>query len=251
MKAKLACGAVSIVLCLAGCGVQAARSTITTSMNEGVSTEPTTGSASSEPASNEVASSETNEASALVSAVVDLTTLPPPPWSAPPMAAADAPRQILAAWERAENRDSCAPLATRSLGRAMGARARTSELEGGWLVEFDRPGLPGIDRQGNECDTCGRSVFGIAGTSVSHDALLGENDALSPSYNDGSHAELEVSDGDGESVASVMFTVNGQDCVYEVWSLLGPDHLAELVAGLRFVEPAQRGRLALADGGRQ
>jgi hypothetical protein len=154
------------------------------------------------------------------------------------MAAHEAPRQILAAWENAENRATCAPIATRTLGRATGAHARTSELSGGWLVEFDRPGLPGIDRQGRECDTCGRSVFGIAGTSIAPDALLGEtSDALTPSYSDGSHAEIEITDADGESVASVTFTAAGQGCVYEVWSLLGPDHLAELVAGLRFVEP--------------
>src|SRR2546429_6424374 len=40
--------------------------------------------------------------------------------------------------ENAENREECAPIATRTLGRAMGAHARTSELSGGWLVEFDR-----------------------------------------------------------------------------------------------------------------
>jgi hypothetical protein len=80
-------------------------------------------------------------------------------------------------------------------------------------------------------------VFGIAGTAMAPDTLDPDNDTLTPTYSDGSHAEVEVTDADGESVASVTFTVNGQGCVYEVWSLLGPDHLAELVAGLRFVEP--------------
>lgn len=242
MKTKLACAAVAILVCLSGCGVQATRATSTTAMNETAMPESTTGSTYTESAPTEIATAMAPTPEAIA---VDLATLPPAPWSAPPIAAGDAPRQILTAWQNAENRDSCAPLATRSLGRATGARARTSELDGGWLVEFDRPGLPGVDRQGNECDTCGRSVFGIAGTSVSPDALMGESDALTPSYSDGSHAEVEVMDADGESVASVTFTVNGQGCVYEVWSLLGPDHLAELVAGLRFVEPSN-GALALA-----
>jgi hypothetical protein len=243
MKAKLAFAAVSILVSLSGCGVEAVRPQAT-AMNE-VTTraEATTGSMFVEVSS----SNETDEAPLPTLAVVDLATLPPPPWSAPAMSASDAPRQILTAWQNAENRDSCAPLATRSLGLASGARARTSELSGGWLVEFDRPGLPGIDRQGNECDTCGRSVVGIAGTSIAPDALLGPDaDALAPSYSDGSHAEIEVTDGDGESVASVTFTVQGQGCVYEVWSLLGADHLAEVVAGLRFVE-APAVRVATAD----
>jgi hypothetical protein len=247
MNAKLACAAVSIVVCLMGCGAETARTTSATAMNEVVSAPATTGSSAPEVVSNELALAPSAEATPVV---VDLATLPPAPWSAAPIAASEAPRQLLSAWENAENRDSCRPLATRSLGRATGARARTSELSGGWLVEFDRPGLPGIDRQGNECDTCGRSVFGIAGTSMQPDALLGpDGDTLAPSYSDGSHAQVEVTDADGESVASVTFTVNGQDCVYEVWSLLGPDHLAELVDGLRFVEePAVRGgALASAD----
>jgi hypothetical protein len=243
MKTKLACAAVSILLSLSGCGVSAVRPSSTTAANEAFSAETTTGSTAVEALTSEASAAP----SAPIAAAVDLSTLPPPPWSAPAIAASDAPRQILTAWQNAENRDSCAPLASQSLGRAAGARARTSELNGGWLVEFDRPGLPGVDRQGNECDTCGRSVVGIAGTSMAPDALLDpESDALAPSYSDGSHAEVEINEGDGESVASVTFTVNGQGCVYEVWSLLGADHLAEVVAGLRFVEQPGTGAIASA-----
>ena len=132
MKTKLACAAVAILVCLSGCGAQATtRATSTTAMNETAIPETTTGSTYTESAPTEIAAAPTPAAEAVA---VDLTSLPPPPWSAPPMAAGDAPRQILTAWQNAENRDSCAPLATRSLGRATGARARTSELDGGWLV---------------------------------------------------------------------------------------------------------------------
>jgi hypothetical protein len=235
MTRKLVGAVVSIAVALTGCAAEAAHNT--TALAPFVTMPTTSGSAS-------VATidTDTTVATANAPAMPDLRTLPTAPWSAPPMSANEAPRQILSAWENADNRDSCAPLATRTLGRATGARARTSELSGGWLVEFDRPGLPGIDRQGRECDTCGRSVFGIAGTAMAPDTLDPDSDTLAPTYSDGSHAEVEVTDADGESVASVTFTVNGQGCVYEVWSLLGADHLAELVAGLRFVEqPAVRG----------
>lgn len=231
MTSKLAMAAVCLVLALAGCGAEAMGPV--NSMAAPAAPQATTGSSTVV-----TAASETIVPAAQITPTFDLATLPTAPWSAPPMAAHEAPRQILSAWENADNRDSCAPLATRTLGAAEGARARTSELSGGWLVEFDRPGLPGIDRQGRECDTCGRSVFGIAGTSMEPEALLSPDaDALTPTYSDGSHAEVEVVDADGESVASVTFTISGQSCVYEVWSLLGPDHLAELVAGLRLVEP--------------
>lgn len=236
MTSKLVGAAVSLVVCLSGC----AEATLPANSTSARAMAPsTTGSSTVATAASETFDAPSG---AMAMASIDLTTLPAAPWSAPPMTANEAPRQILSAWETAENRATCAPLATRTLGRATGARGRTSELSGGWLVEFDRPGLPGIDRQGRECDTCGRSVFGIAGTSIAPDALMGESEALTPSYSDGSHAEVEVTDVDGESVASVTFTVQGQGCVYEVWSLLGPDHLAELVAGLRFVEqPEVRG----------
>jgi len=235
MTSKLVGVAVSVLVALTGCAAETQHTN--TLPTQAMASATTTGSAIAQATSNEAPIATTT-----VAAAPDLSTLPTPPWAAPPMSANEAPRQILSAWENADNRASCAPLATRTLGRATGARARTSELSGGWLVEFDRPGLPGIDRQGRECDTCGRSVFGIAGTAMAPDTLDPESDSLAPTYNDGSHAEVEVTDADGESVASVTFTVNGQGCVYEVWSLLGPDHLAELVSGLRFVEqPAVRG----------
>jgi hypothetical protein len=238
---KLTGAALAIVVSLSGCGVQAARTASTTTTlasSETFAVETaTSGASTSAPFTSVV---ETPEETA----AIELASLPRAPWSAPPMSASEAPRQLMTAWSRAENRDTCAPIATQSLGQAAGARARTSDLEGGWLVEFDRPGLPGVDRQGRECDTCGRSVVGIAGTSLAQDALMGDRAALTPSYSDGSHAEIEVTDVDGESVASVTFTVAGQDCVYEVWSLLGADHLAEVVSGLRFVEPASRGAVA-------
>jgi hypothetical protein len=34
--------------------------------------------------------------------------------------------------------------------------------------------------------------------------------------------------------------------VYEVWTFLGPDHLEELVSGLRFVEPSLERGTAIA-----
>jgi hypothetical protein len=240
MTGKLVCAVVSILVAMAGCGAAPRPSA-------SVRGAPSPAPAMTTSTVVAAASETTMAIAAPTVATIDLSTLPAAPWSAPRMSAHEAPPTILSAWERADNRDTCAPIATRSLGVAAGARARTSSLPGGWLVEFDRPGLPGVDRQGRECDACGRSVFGISGTPMSPDALLAPDaDALAPTYSDGSHAEVEFTDVDGEHVASVTFTVAGQGCVYEVWSLVGPEHLEELVAGLRLVEPAAAHGEALA-----
>jgi|GEM_PF-2037109 len=232
---------VSVLFALTGCGAQATSST--------ASTLPSMGSDSatlSQPSPELFAANPTND-SIVEIPVLDLATLPAAPWTSAPLAARDAPRSILTAWRQAENREWCAPMAPGSMGAASGARGRASRVAGGWVVEFDRSGLPGVDRQGNECDTCGRSVFGIAGTSMAPEELLGDGETP-PTFSDGSHAIIEVSDGDGESVASATFTVAGQGCVYEVWSFLGPEHLEELVSSLRFVESGSSGAaIALAD----
>lgn len=246
MDTKLSCAAVSILLALTGCGAQAttsAASTLPLAPLASVETAP-------EAQSDVLAAAPTNVVPDEVPANIDPSTLPAAPWTNPPLPAREAPRPILNAWRDADNRDTCAPIAPRSFGAAEGARGRSSHVAGGWVVEFDRPGLPGVDREGNECDDCGRSVFGVAGTSMNPEELLGPDaESIPPTFSDGSHAIVEISDGDGESVASATFTVAGQGCVYEVWSFLGPAHLEELVSELRLVEaPAERGTaIARAD----
>jgi hypothetical protein len=158
--------------------------------------------------------------------------LPEAPWHADPLADNDVAEPIVRAWQGAENRDWCAPLAPRSLGQGEGARARISELHGGWSVEFDKPGAPGLEPSGSACEDCGRSAFGIAGTALSPEEVtdLGET-RVAPSFRDGSSASF--SHGDGATAATI--TVRGQDCVYQVWSFLGEEHARALVGELRFV----------------
>ena len=228
----------ALALSLMGCGAQVATTAALTAPSSAPSA-----AAAVQPSSSAVAMTPGNETLVASEPVLDVASLPAAPWSGPPMTAGEAPRALMNAWRGADNRSSCAPIAPRAMGAADGARARSSRVAGGWAVEFDRAGLPGVDRDGNECDTCGRSVFGIAGTSMAPEELI---ESMSPAYSDGSHTLVEISDGDGESVASVTFTVAGQGCVYEVWSFLGPDHLSELVNGLRFVEPTLERGTAIA-----
>jgi hypothetical protein len=164
---------------------------------------------------------------------VDPQSLPPSPWSDAPLASDAVPAPILRAWANAENRGQCAPIAPVALGAGEGARARISELEGGWAVEFDRRGLPGMNAEGEPCERCGRAVFGIAGTNLTVEDLAGEGE-LPPSFADGSQLLVEPPAG-GEQVAAASITVRGQDCVYQVWSFLGEQHVRELVSSIRLV----------------
>lgn len=235
MGKKLSC-VVASILSLTGCGASSTTSVGTsTTMPERAEIAPSVATGTGDLAV------ETNTSSATAEMVLE--ELPPAPWSGAPISTREAPRAVVRAWQAADNRSTCAPIAPRSFGAADNARGRESRVAGGWVVEFDRPGLPGVDRAGNECDTCGRSVFGIAGTSMAPEEVF---DAEAPTYEDGSQLVVEVSDGDGESVASATFTVAGQGCVYEVWSFLGPDHLSELVASLRLVEPPSTSGMAVA-----
>jgi hypothetical protein len=169
---------------------------------------------------------------------VDPRTLPPSPWSDIPLTTGQVPAPVLVAWERAENRNTCAPIMPRELGAGAGARARVSDFTGGWAVEFDRRGAPGIARNGQNCTHCGRGVFGIAGTNLSPEDLVDEDsasDVPEPTFADGSHLQIEPP-AEGEQVAAATLTVRGQGCVYQVWSFLGEEHVRQLVAELRMVD---------------
>ena len=156
----------------------------------------------------------------------ELADLPAAPWASARRGAAEVPA-VLMAWASAENRNWCAPMAPPAL---EGVSARASELDGGWVVEFDQPGQPGVGIDGEACSDCGRGVFGIAGTSMGIDEMI---ETPRPSFADGSATEVSPEDG---SVVSATIAVPGQGCVYQVWSFLGAEHLEVMMGSLRFVE---------------
>jgi hypothetical protein len=169
---------------------------------------------------------------------IDLSTLPPAPWSEAPLELAAVPRSVVDSWRQAPNREWCAPMALSALGEGEGAEARTFPFAGGWAVAYDRRGLPGMLEDGEPCERCGRAVFGVVGTAMSPEELAdpeSDLDAPAPSYNDGSHAAIEADEEDESAIAAASVTVSGQDCVYQVWSFLGAEHVEELLHGLRRV----------------
>ncbi len=208
------------------------------------------GGATTATTTDTTAESATFESSPLASVEVDIENGELPdgwesddgqaaPWSAEPMTSDDAPSELLAAWRGAENRDWCAPLAPTS--HLEGARIRRADYAGGWAVEFDKRGMPGMTRNGRACTDCGRGAYGIAGTAIDvdeEDPMEAEERVLA----DGSRVRYEVSvdeaDTDDGSAAGTVATlkIRGQDCVYQVWSFSGDQHLEGLIEDLRFVD---------------
>jgi hypothetical protein len=158
-----------------------------------------------------------------------LAVLPEAPWSGALVPASSLPETVATALESAENRSWCAPMVPASAGEP----ARAATLAGGWSLEFDQRGAPGVRANGNSCIRCGRAAFGVAGTSMGTDEAVDfDEEAPIAMFNDGSTQDVVAEDG----VASATLTVGGQGCVYQVWSFLGEDHLNSLLEELRFVE---------------
>ena len=158
----------------------------------------------------------------LFGAACATTTLPPhAPWRNPPLAASEIPAVYVEQWQKAENKDTCALIAPHSIGEAgAGATPRAAHFAGGWAVAYDLPNL--------------RSAFGIAGAGVK---------AGDPTYNkwpyvydwgDGSKVEYGPEGGQGPNQLAYL-RIQGQDCLYNVWSRLGRAHLELLLRELRLV----------------
>jgi hypothetical protein len=170
----------------------------------------------------------------LLTACSTVTTPPPastfpirPPWSAPALARSEVPAVYAAQWAKAENRNTCALIAPRSLGpEGAGATPRAATFSGGWAVAYDLPNL--------------RSAFGVAGTGVEESGASGSDKAYDQwpfryTWDDGSKAGYGPEGGSGPNQLAYLH-VTGQGCLYNIWSRLGREHLELLLHELRLVK---------------
>lgn len=157
--------------------------------------------------------------SAILMAAACATTpsAPPAPWDAAPLAAV--PEVYRKAWENAGNRSSCALVAFAN--PPTNATPRRATFAGGWAVAYDTPSQ--------------RSAFGVAGTGV---RATGDSSTYQwPDeivWTDGSRASYGLEGGTGPNHLAYL-TIDGQDCLYNVWSAGGRDHLFNLLHQIRFV----------------
>ena len=129
------------------------------------------------------------------------------------------------------------------LRRGGGATPRRAEFgEDQWAVAWDRPGLPGVTGDGSPCAKCGRGVFGLAGLAVPGDPADDADRPGQRAFADGGSvaygpAGPEPNDGEGEPLQYMgNLRLPGNQCVYQVWSYLGREHLEQLIASFRLVE---------------
>lgn len=160
-------------------------------------------------------------------------SLPLAPWNGPPLPAGAVPEVFLDQWSSAANRPQCALVAFADLGDGNAdATARSANFSGGWAVAYDRPGLPGVDQAGRSCADCGRGAFGIAGTGTTPDTTYDWENWKH--FRDGSKVGYGLEGGTGPRHLAYV-TIEGQGCLYNVWSFAGQDHLEYLIDQIRYV----------------
>ncbi len=143
------------------------------------------------------------------------------PWREPPLAASAVPAVYVEQWQKAENRAICALIAPRAVGPAgQDARPRPATFAGGWAVAYDLPDM--------------RSAFGIAGAGVRAGEPSYSKWPYVQEWDDGSRAEYGPEGGEGPNQLAYL-RIQGQDCLYNVWSRLGREHLELLLREMRLV----------------
>lgn len=142
----------------------------------------------------------------------------PAPWSGERLRPSQVPDVYLTEWSRADNADRCALVAPASTDAA--ATPRSAEFGGGWGVAYDLPDQ--------------RSAFGVAGTGVEPSDATYDDWPWRMEWRDGSRAGYGPEGGSGPRLLAYL-RIDGQACLYNVWSHLGRDHLEGLLRSLRFV----------------
>ncbi|MGZ5432321.1 MAG: hypothetical protein ACXWLY_27320 [Thermoanaerobaculia bacterium] len=144
------------------------------------------------------------------------------PWRSAPIQRIEVPTVYVEQWSKAENRDTCALIAFRTLGKeGAGAQSRAANFAGGWAVAYDFAHL--------------RSAFGIAGAGVKADDPSYDKWPYVYEWGDGSKVEYGPEGGEGPNQLAYL-RIQGQECLYNVWSRLSKEHLEELIREIRLVE---------------
>ena len=143
------------------------------------------------------------------------------PWAQKRLSRAAVPAVYVEQWQQANNRETCALLAPAALGAGEGATVRAASFADGWGLAYDTPQV--------------RSAFGIAGTGVEASAPTYDDWPFTRQWPDGSWAGYGPEGGEGPNQLAYL-RIQGQGCLYNVWSRLGRSHLEYLLEQLRFVE---------------
>lgn len=157
----------------------------------------------------------------LATACATAPLAPRAPWREGKLHRDQVPAVYFQQWEKAANRAECALIVPRSLGEGAAATARAANFSGGWAVAYDLPDL--------------RSAFGVAGAGVKASDPSYDEWPYVQQWDDGSRAEYGPEGGTGPNQLAYL-RIEGQRCLYNIWSRLGRAHLELLLSELRQVE---------------
>lgn len=145
-------------------------------------------------------------------------SLPPAPWNAAPVAPGSVSGLYMDAWRAAENRSECALIALTDV--RSDATPRQATFAGGWGIAYDLPNQ--------------RSAFGIAGTGTSPTPDTYDEWPHYRQWADGSAVGYGPEGGSGPNQLGYL-TIWNENCLYNVWSRLGIEHLESLFPTIRRV----------------
>lgn len=170
---------------------------------------------------------------------VDLRPNGAPPWSASELVPGG--RQVflqvaMEEWTQAANQSRARLVMPADLALSPIAIPRRSNVPGGWGVEWDDNGRPGVLPNGTFCETCGRAVVGVVALGASADKAAVLRSPITVQWNDGSAAGYAAIRTDNRFLATLFVT--GQGHAYQVWSYVSQRHLEHVISQLRFVQGA-------------
>ncbi|MGH3521715.1 MAG: hypothetical protein ACRDU4_02540, partial [Mycobacterium sp.] len=98
-------------------------------------------------------------------------------------------------------------------------------------------GKPGVTQAGDYCDSCGRGVAGVAGSTIKATKAAVTGAPTVVQWNDGSAVGYGPPAAGSHQYVANLF-ISGQGTTYAVWSYISQAHLEFLISELRFVDGA-------------
>ena len=154
---------------------------------------------------------------------VQAAPLPAAPWSGAELAVSEVQPVYLTVWNAAENGGRCALVAPAPTSAAVADGVpRAATFAGGWAVAYDGGGT--------------RGASGVAGTGAgAWSADVYDEWPHRRIFADSSRVGYGPEGGTGPNWLAYV-RIPGQQCLYNVWSRRGREHLESLLAGLRWVD---------------
>jgi hypothetical protein len=177
------------------------------------------------------------------------------PWNEPGLPGTAIPTPFLEEWDQDLGTTACPLMAFADVGpEGNNATARRGNGDGALVVAWDQNDGPGRYATGDYCADCGRGAFGMSLEPLGEvrDVRTSGNPSLR--FADGSevwvfpelsfdlpderilHIDPETGAVAPEAYRAFVEVAGEPDCLYQIWSSYGPDHVEYLVSEMRYVE---------------